>query len=96
MNADLALGAVIKVDHLNAVVVSIHPVKDALRDVQAQTVGPQHCFASQEHVSVGAVHPSPLNFSSLALLRVLLPVCPVHPPEESTRELSWLQVLNEI
>lgn len=81
--ADLSLGAV-KVNHLNPVVVGVHPVEDPLRDVQAQTVGPKHCFAGQEHVSVGAVHPSPLNFTALALLGVLLPVCPVHPPEEQT------------
>lgn len=84
--ADLAFRAV-EVDHLNAVVVGVHPVEDALWDVQTQAIGPQHCFAGQENVPVGAVHPSSLNFTSLALLRILLPVCPVHPPEEATGEL---------
>lgn len=94
-SADLAFGAV-EVDHLDAVVVGVHPVEDALRDVQAESVGPQHRFAGQEHVSVGAVHPSPLDLAPLALLRVLFPVCPVHPPEEAIKELSWVQGLNKM
>lgn len=87
--ADLATGAV-KVDHLDAVVVCIHPIENALWDVQTQAVGPQHCFAGQEHISVGAIHPSPLNFASLALLGVFLPVCPIHPPVGTTGELSYV------
>lgn len=80
--ADLTPGAV-EVDHLDAVVVGIHPVEDALWDVQAESVWPQHRFAAQEDVSVGAIHPGPLNFAPLALLRVLLPVGPIHPPGKS-------------
>lgn len=83
--ADLAF-RVVQVDHLDAVVVGVHPVEKALRNVKTQAVGPQHCFAGQEHISVGAVHPSALNFPSLTLLRVLLPVCPVHPSGEATGE----------
>lgn len=78
---NLALRAV-EVDHLDAVVVGINPVKDALWDVQTQAVGPQHSFAGQEDASVGAVHPSPLDFTTLALLWILLPVGPVHPPKK--------------
>lgn len=85
--ADLAPGAV-EVDHLDAVVVGIHPVENALWDVQAESVWPQHRFAAQEDVSVGAVHPGPLDFASLALLRILLPVCPVQPPENAAWEPS--------
>lgn len=84
-SADLASG-IVKVDHLNAVVVGIHPVEDALWDVQTQAIRPQQCFAGQEHISVRAIHPSTLNFATFALFRVLLPVGPIHPPEEATRE----------
>lgn len=80
--ADLALGAV-EVDHLDAVVVGVHPVEDPLGDVQTQAVGPQHRFTAQEHVPVGTVHPSPLDSTPLALLGVFLPVRPVHPPDEA-------------
>lgn len=87
--ADLATRAV-KVDHLDAVVVGVHPIENALWDVQTQAVGPQHRFAGQEHISVGAIHPGPLNFASLALLRVFLPVSPVHPPVGTAGELSYM------
>lgn len=89
-NTDLSFGAV-EVDHLNAVVVGVHPVEDALWDVQTQAVGPQHSFTGQEHVSVGAIHPSTLNFASLAFLRVLLPVCPVHPSKDNKRNATARQ-----
>lgn len=83
--ADLALGAV-QIDHLDAVVEGVHPVEDSLWDVQTQAVGPQHRFTGQEHIPVGAVHPGTLYSASFALLRVLLPVCPVHPPKERRKK----------
>lgn len=89
-STDLAFRAV-EVNHLNAVVVGIHPVEDALWDVQTQAVGPQHSFAGQEDISVGAVHPSTFNFASFAFLRVLLPVCPVHPPKDNKQNVTARQ-----
>lgn len=71
---------------LDAVVEGIHPVEASCWDVQAQPIGPQHCLGGDKDVSVGAIHPGPLQPPSPTVLGVLLPVCPVHPPVGS----DWL------
>lgn len=38
--------------HLDAVVVRIHPVQDALLDVQAEAIGPEHSFRRKQDASV--------------------------------------------
>ncbi len=87
----------VEVNQLNTVVVSIHPVKDALRNVQTQTVRPQHCLAGQKHLVMRTIHPSFLDLPSVALCGVLLPVSPVHPSgrqEEASPQQKGLR--NEI
>jgi len=90
----LPLGAV-EIDHLDAVIESIHPVEDLGWDVQAQPVGPQDSLGGDEDVAVGTIHPGSLNLAPLAVLGILLPVCPVHPPATDTellqRQMGWAQ-----
>lgn len=69
----------VQVNHLNAVVVSIHPVQNALGNVQTQPIRPKHRLTGQEYLVVGTVHPGFLDLASIALGGVLLPVRPVHP-----------------
>lgn len=69
----------VEVNQLNTVVVSIHPVQNALGNVQTQAIRPQHGLAGQEYLVMRTIHPSFLYLPSVALGGVLLPVSPVHP-----------------
>lgn len=71
-------------NHLNTVVVGVHPVQDALLDVQAQAVWPQHVFGGDEDGKVGAIHPGFPYAATVRVSGVLLPVAAIQHPETQT------------
>lgn len=99
LQGHLAFTGVVEVDHVNSIVISVHPVEDPLRDVQTQAVGPQNCLMWYQNFSIGAVHPRTLDLPPLALLWVLFPVSPVHPAGKSEHVVydcvssDWFSVL---